>query len=53
MLYYIEREEYGNIKKLLDKYPDILEKSITKKSKMTPLYRACFNGNIKMVKFFV
>ena len=53
MLYYIEREEYANIKKLLDKYPDILEKSITKKSKMTPLYRASFNGNIKMVQFFV
>ena len=26
---------------------------ITKKSKMTPLYRACFNGDLRMVKFFV
>ena len=37
----------------MQKKPEILETAITKKSKMTPLYRACFNGDLKMVKFFV
>lgn len=46
MLYYIERKDYDNISKLLDKHPELIELPITEKSKMTPLVRACFNGNI-------
>jgi hypothetical protein len=53
MLYHIERQEYDKITALLDKHPELLESPITKKTKMTPLYRACFNGNLEMAQFFV
>ncbi len=52
LLYYIERQDYPNIQKMLEKKPDLLEMSITDKTKMTPLIRACFNGNLEMAKYF-
>lgn len=53
LLYYIERKDYDNIQKILDKKPELLETPLTGKTKMTPLSRACFNGNLPMAKYFV
>ena len=53
LLYYIERKEYQNIEKLLAKKPALISCKLTKNTKMTPLCRACFNGNIELVKLLV
>lgn len=53
LLYYIERNDYENIGKVLEKKPELLNEVLTENTKMTPLFRACYNGNLEMVKFFV
>lgn len=47
--YYIERNDLPNIELLLQKRPELIEATLTHKTRMTPLYRACYNGNLKMV----
>jgi len=51
--YYIERNDFTNIELLLQKKPELINATLTHKSKMTPLYKACYKGNLKMVELFV
>lgn len=53
LLYYIDRKDTQNIRKLLQKRPDLLNHKITEKTKMTPLYRAAYNGDHATTAFLL
>jgi hypothetical protein len=47
--YHINRKEYGKVDEILTKYPDLLEKPITKDTKHNLLMRAVFSMNLNSV----
>jgi hypothetical protein len=53
LYYYIDRNEVSKIEELLAKKPELLKADLTRNSKTTALNRACYNGNLDLVKFFV
>jgi len=46
MHYYIENAQLTNIEQLVQKEPSVLFAHLTSTSKMTPLYKACFIGDL-------
>jgi hypothetical protein len=46
LLYYLERKDYPNLEKILTKRPELINVKLTENTKMTPLYRAAYNGNV-------
>jgi len=50
---YIDRNDAKKIEELLEKKPELLNADLTRNSKTTALNRACYNGNLDLVKLFV
>lgn len=51
LYYHINRKEYAKVDQLLKKYPDMINKPITKDTKHTLLMRAAFSTNLQSVEF--
>ena len=43
--YYIEKKSYDKVEEILKKNPELIQKTLTKESKHTPLMRAAFLGD--------
>ena len=49
----VEREHKGDIAKLLDKHPELLNAAFSAESSMTPLTRLVWRGNHELVVWLV
>jgi hypothetical protein len=46
LLYYIDRKDHSAINKILSKRSDLLNAKLTENTKMTPLVRTAYNGDV-------
>lgn len=53
LLHYIDKNDIEKVEELLSKKPNLIQVKLTLNSKMTPLSRAVFNGNIDLVRLLV
>ena len=53
LLYFIDRKDQPNIEKLIAKRPDLLNCKLTENTKMTPLFRSCYNGDLATTTFLI
>ena len=53
LLYFIDRKDQPNIEKLIAKRPDLLNGKLTENTKMTPLFRSCYNGDLATTTFLI
>lgn len=53
LLYYIDRKDHPNVQKLIQKRPDLLNGKLTDNTKMTPLFRTCYNGDLATTTFLI
>lgn len=53
LLYHIDRKDHPNIEKLIEKRPDLLNGKLTENTKMTPLFRTCYNGDLQTTTFLI
>lgn len=49
----IERENLDDIKKVLGKFPDLINQPFSKKGQMTPLLRTVWRGNYKITEWLL
>ena len=53
LYHYIDKNDPKKIDEILTKKPELLSSDLTRNSKTTALNRACYNGNLDLVKLFI
>lgn len=53
LFWYIEKDAVQDVNNYLNKYPQLINEPMTKDSKVLPLCRAVWRGNMEMVRLLI
>ena len=53
LFWYIEKDSLDDVATYLDKYPELVNQPMTRDSKVLPLCRAVWRGNLEMTKLLI